>query len=368
MKRSIIQNNYQFISNASGETADIYIDGYIVDEPTRELYHAFWGDETSVSFKSIRNQIVNSPAKTFNIYINSGGGQVSDAFAIHDFIVEMQNKGVTINTVGIGIIASAATYILMSSKNSRITKNSWFMIHNMSGAIWGDVNEIENYAKTMRKFNNAAVDMYSKATGKDSATVTTWMNEETWFTGQEAASNGFVKEVSGDGEFKNAIKPEQWPFTNMAVLNTYNSNIKNSTDMKFDIKKLTDSIVNEIKSLFNATTKPEDMQNAIVKGITAAMENVTADIENHINEQVAAAIKGPEFANAVTAALTEALKTLPENFTKAITDATAGLVTNETLEALKTDLANKIITPAKPGKVDNSKKDSDNHPGISMEE
>lgn len=343
MKRQLIFNTYQFVQNATGDAVDIFIDGDIVDEPTRELYQEFWGDECSVSFKSIRNQITSSKAKTFNIYINSGGGMVTDAFALHDYIVDLQNKGVVVNTIGCGIIASAATYILMSSDNSRITENSWLMIHNMSGAIYGNVNEIENYAKTMRKFNNAAVDLYASATGKDTATITTWMNEETWFQGPDAAKNGFVKECSGkETRVTNSIPKEKWPFKNAAILNTINNSIPQPKNKGMKKNK----IANAIAAAFTAlglgndaklsTVKVDELRNALVNSFEAVEDD--EDVTSVINS----AFTGEAFNTAVANAVKKALETLPTNITEAITDSTKDLVKKTELDAVKIDLANKL--------------------------
>lgn len=353
MKRSLSLSNYSYVKNAASDSADIYIDGYIMDEPTREFYAEFYGDETSVSFKSVRQQILNSGAKTINIYINSGGGQVTDAMAIHDLIVQLENKGTTINTIGMGIIASAATYILMSSRNSSITENSWVMIHNMSGGVYGDVNEVESYAKMMRKFNDAACNLYATATGKSVTAIGNMMNAETWMTGREACDNGFVKNCSGKAEFKNSIKPEQWPFSNMAVLNTYNSSVSNNKITDMDFKALGEKIANSIKAAMGNTTLTADQRDT---AITNALSEGFKEVDTAVSNSVKTAMNSDATATAVANAITEAFKTIPANFTKAITDATSGFATKAELETLQTDLANKLggQNSGKGGKAGNA--------------
>ena len=113
--------NYK-ISNQGNEHLDVYIDGVIVDAETQEIYKEWFGDNTSVSFKSFRNEILESGIKNISITINSFGGQIGDAMAMHDFIQQLENDGYNIETIGIGMVCSAATYILSASKNSKITK------------------------------------------------------------------------------------------------------------------------------------------------------------------------------------------------------------------------------------------------------
>jgi ATP-dependent Clp endopeptidase proteolytic subunit ClpP len=221
--------NYSF-TNEANDSIDIHIDGAIVDAETQQIMRDFWGDETSVSYKSFRDQLVNSKVKTINVYVNSTGGHIGDAMAIHDMLVDEQAKGKTVNTKGRGIIASAATFILMAG-NSEMSANSFFMIHNASGGVWGDVDTIERYAATMRKFNNTIRDFYASSTGLRKEDVTKMMDAETWLTSTEAKNKGFVKNVTPSASFTNYIPSEDWSYNNKAILNQYNSFVKKHTEM-----------------------------------------------------------------------------------------------------------------------------------------
>lgn len=55
--------NYH-ITNQGGERLDVYIDGTIVDAESQEMMREWCGNETSVSFKSFRTDILNSGLKT----------------------------------------------------------------------------------------------------------------------------------------------------------------------------------------------------------------------------------------------------------------------------------------------------------------
>lgn len=53
MKKQLSVFNFTLKNQGSGK-AEIFIDGEIIDAPTQELYREYWGDQTSVSYKSIR--------------------------------------------------------------------------------------------------------------------------------------------------------------------------------------------------------------------------------------------------------------------------------------------------------------------------
>lgn len=273
--------NYS-IHNQANSAIDVYIDGEIVDASTKEFMSNFWGDETSVSYKSFRNQIEESNPKTLNVWINCPGGHVGDALAIHDYLIDLENKGVTVNRYGRGIIASAGTYLLMG-KNSEMSKNSFMMIHNISMFAVGDINQLENQVKTGRKFNDKIRDFYASATGQAPETIAKWMNNETWMTADEAYDRKFVtNKPSPDANFSNSIPVEKWNYSNKAILNTYNS-YTHSNNSEMDIKKITDAIAAEFKNILKALGLENKAEDPSVK---KAGENFTTNLTNALKEGV----------------------------------------------------------------------------------
>jgi ATP-dependent Clp endopeptidase proteolytic subunit ClpP len=318
MKRQFQVFNFS-IHNSTEDVAEINIDGAIVDAETQAFFREWYGDDTSVSFKSFRDQIKSLNAKTYNIYVNSPGGLVTDAMAMHDLIVDMRNQGKQVNTIGRGIIASAATYILMAG-NSSMSENSWFMIHNVSGYAWGDVNQVEQMAVTLRKFNDAARDFYAKATGKRKEDITKMMDAETWMTAEEAKQHGFVSSVSGKVNFTNAISREHWQFSNTAVLNAYNSACE-----KAPYNSVIQNQIDEMKKFF------QDMGTNIlnaIKGIKAPENNDHAALMNSIGEAVGSKITeaADQVDNAVAEAVTNAVAQEVKNIDQKVADAVANAI------------------------------------------
>jgi ATP-dependent Clp protease, protease subunit len=334
--------NYK-VENSSENAVDVYIDSDIVDATTQEIYKNYFGDDSPTSYKSFRDQLNIDNLKTVNIFINSPGGMVTEAMAIHDLIVEMQSKGITVNTKGRGIIASAATYILMAG-NSDMSENSWFMIHNVAGFAYGNVNEVENQARTLRKFNDQITKFYSNATGLSETVIGNMMDKETWLSATEAKDKGFVKNVSGKVNFTNSINPEQWQFSNMAVLNSYNSfTNKNNPDM--DISKVTEAIENAFKKFFpsNAATTVSDADGkafaeAVVNGIKDQLPT-NETIQEMVNAAVNAAVANIKLPEAP--ALPENLVTT-DVLNNAVTKATENVVTKTDLEETKNSIINAV--------------------------
>lgn len=356
--------NYKLTN--TGERLDVFIDGEILDAETQEIYKEWWGDETSVSFKSFRTEILNSGLKNIRITINSFGGQIGDAMAMHDFIKQLENEGYAIETIGMGMICSAATYPLSAAKNSKISPNSWYMIHNVSGFAWGDVNEVEKQAKNLRKFNDNIRDFYVNLTGKTVAQVEEWMNEETWFTGKQAVENGFVAATTEEKEEFSPINTASWSFKNKNALAVFNSiasgskppvadNIENLSQN--DMNKLIEGIVNAFKSKNLVVTDDKTPEALTVENLTSALNDAFKGVDLEP--------KAPTDEQ-VNTALTNFFKNgLPENMISQITKAVNENVTtekfeeSETWKTLKNDFDNlsekvaKDAGQAKPGNNSN---------------
>lgn len=335
--------NYR-INNQSGTTLEVAIDGDIVDASTQKVYEDWWGDDTSTSFKSFRDEVKNAVANGVTdivCSINSLGGYVTEAMAIHDFMVQLQNNGTKVNCIGTGIVASAATYILMASRNASMTENSFFMIHNVSGYAYGDVNQVENQAKTLRKFNDTIRDFYANATGLPKETISGMMNKESWLTASEAKEKGFINAVTGAVEFTNKINPEQWQFNNMAILNSYNQSINSSQPS--DMKKLQEAIENGFANLMeklgiNAAKQTEQKEaieafsNSIVDAVKDAIPTQEA-ITDMVNAAMGNSLE--TMKTGIIEDVTKAANTANEAFTKDVNDL------KEELKEAKDAFANK---------------------------
>lgn len=366
MKQRLPFFNYK-IRNQSADTLEISIEGEIVDAETQERYKEWYNDDTSVSFKSFRNQVSNAVAngvKIINCTINSAGGQVTEALAIADFITELENQGVAVHMHGTGIVASAATYPLIACKNSSMSANSFLMIHNVSGHITGDVNEVENYARTMRKFNDTIRDFYANVTGQPKETISNWMNRETWLSASEAKDKRFIKRVTNSETFSNSIEPDKWLFNNTTILNAYNSSI-NSSDM--NVAKITESIDNGFKNLLERLGLANKSEDANVAAAIAEFKN------SLVNALKGAAPDESKVRDMVNSAMGNSLEELKTSISNQITEATKNVVSaddlkkvSDELERVKADVVNRTGSARSKGTGTQSTSRYD-HAGISFD-
>ena len=79
-----------------------------------------------------------------DLYIQSPGGSVYAGTSICDCIDVLAKKGIKVNTIGTGLVASMGAYLLSAGTGTRkATKNCRIMIHSVSSGTRGTIVDME---------------------------------------------------------------------------------------------------------------------------------------------------------------------------------------------------------------------------------
>ncbi len=134
------------------------------------------------------------------VHINSVGGSLYAGLAIYN---RLRALSANITTINDALAASAASIIFMAGNTRKVNAGSSLMIHGAASFLYGyfQVPDLKDAIKMLENANKTAVAAYAQATGKDSASIKTMVDRETWMTGQEAVDAGFADEVI-DGEIE----------------------------------------------------------------------------------------------------------------------------------------------------------------------
>lgn len=124
--------------------------------------------------------------------VNSPGGSVTDALAIHNMLKGYQGN---VSAVVDGIAASAATVVLMGADHIVMAEHSMMMIHNPWLSVEGDADELRKHADTLDKATAELVKLYADRTGRSPDEIAELLNVETWMTAEEAVAAGFADSV-----------------------------------------------------------------------------------------------------------------------------------------------------------------------------
>lgn len=167
----------------------IEVKGTIVGNADKWIYEWFGMDATCP--KDVNAAISEANGEPLLVEINSGGG---DVFAGSEIYTALKAYAGTVEINIVGLAASAASVIAQAG-HSRISPTALFMVHNVSGAAYGDCNAMTHEAEVLRTANNSIAAAYLEKTGKSMEELLGIMDAETWMDAQKAVEYGFVDEV-----------------------------------------------------------------------------------------------------------------------------------------------------------------------------
>jgi len=176
--------------------AALYIYGDIVTEDWKWL-------ESDVSGHELVQQLDQLDVDLINVYINSYGGFISEAWAIHNALKRHKAK---IRTVCEGFACSAASLIFMAGDERIMLDTSALWIHNVQTFAAGDYKKLQSEAEGAKKLNELSMQVYLEHVSLSKEELTEMMDKETWISPTEALEWGFATAIQSGGESK---KPTQ---------------------------------------------------------------------------------------------------------------------------------------------------------------
>tara|TARA_R110001632_G_scaffold28230_3_gene75428 strand:+ start:11541 stop:12515 length:975 start_codon:yes stop_codon:yes gene_type:complete len=253
--------NWYNIKNLSTDTTEVVI----YDEIGQ------WG----IDSKTFIDEIKEISTENVLLRINSPGGSVIDGLSIHDAIKRMPQK-VTAQIEGLA--ASIATIIALGANEITMSQNSLFMIHNVWGGETGGAKDMRKAADLMEKMGDRLVSIYVSKTGRDESEIRNWMDEETWFTADEAIEAGFIDHVEKPIALAAKFDIEKLNYKNTSlVVDMFKTN-KKSLKMENQI----DELKNFISDLFNKKNKVDKAEVVNVLENTEVMAKIN-ELEEAIN-------------------------------------------------------------------------------------
>ncbi|HEY8341375.1 MAG TPA: ATP-dependent Clp protease proteolytic subunit [Egibacteraceae bacterium] len=135
--------------------------------------------------------------KDITLYINSPGGLVSGMFAVYDVIQLMRSK---VNTVCVGVAASAAAFLLATGTGTRAaTPNARIMFHQPLGGARGPAADIQIQAQQMVYLRRRLNEILSEKTGQPLERIEKDTDRDFWLSAEEAVEYGAIDEVRRHG-------------------------------------------------------------------------------------------------------------------------------------------------------------------------
>lgn len=173
------------VTAKSANEAEIFLYDQIADFDVSE-----WG---FISAKGLINQIkALGKVENITLRINSVGGDVWQAQSMYSY---MRSHAAKITVHIDGIAASAASLVAMAGDKIIMPSNALMMIHNPSGGVYGEAEDMRDTAEILDKIRDTLANVYVSRTGLEREKIISMMDSETWMTADEAHELKFCDEV-----------------------------------------------------------------------------------------------------------------------------------------------------------------------------
>lgn len=146
-----------------------------------------WGD--GVTSKRVSAALRRIGDQEVYVDINSPGGDFFEGVAIYNML---RQHGQKVHVRILGVAASAASVIAMAGDQIEIGRAGFLMIHNAWVIALGNRHDMREAADVLEPFDDAMASVYAAQAGVEKAKAAEWMDNETWFNGEQAVEAGLA--------------------------------------------------------------------------------------------------------------------------------------------------------------------------------
>ena len=135
-----------------------------------------------------------NPNADISLYIQSPGGSADACYAILDTMNYIKSN---VSTIGMGIVASAASVILTGGEKGKrfALPNANIMIHQPLSGARGQVTDLEIQIKHAIALKEKLIDTYVQTNGKSKREISAAIERDNYMTATEAKDFGLIDEV-----------------------------------------------------------------------------------------------------------------------------------------------------------------------------
>jgi len=174
-----------------------------VDVYVYDVIDPFWG----ASAQALIDALAAADGAEVALHINSPGGDVFEGRAMAAAVVAYPGK-VTAHVDGLA--ASAATYVALAANEVRITDGGMMMIHNGWTLAMGDKASLRKTADLLEQIDGLIAADYARHMNMPVDQVKALMDDETWYTPQQALEAGLVDVIDANTKRDATANASRW--------------------------------------------------------------------------------------------------------------------------------------------------------------
>lgn len=152
----------------------------------------YWRDDDVINAKDVR-EALDDVTDDIVIKLNSPGGDVFEGIEIYNYL-KGHSSNVTVEVTGLA--ASAATFVVAGADKVIMNVGTSLMIHEASTFAFGNKKDVQKTLNALETIDDSILSIYENKTGQSKEQLTEWLDEEKWFTADEAVEYGFADTVA----------------------------------------------------------------------------------------------------------------------------------------------------------------------------
>ena len=158
-----------------------------------DIGKSWWDDDATDAASLARDLEEAGSVSEIEVHLNSPGGVAFDGVAILNVL---RDNPARVTVYVDGLAASAASIVAMAGDEIIMGRGAQLMIHDASIMTWGNAAQLRKDAGVLDTLSDSMAAVYADRAGGDAASWRTVMQDETWYTAQEAVDAGLADRVS----------------------------------------------------------------------------------------------------------------------------------------------------------------------------
>ncbi|HAT6624284.1 TPA: Clp protease ClpP [Corynebacterium striatum] len=153
----------------------------------------------------IVSELKQAGGENVTLHVNSYGGDVFEGKTV---MHQLRKYEGAVTAIVEGVAASAASFIVVGGATRVImAKGSRMMVHNALSMAFGNANELDRLSEQLRGQSQDIAEIYAERSGKPVDEWLAAMDEETWFTAEQAVTAGLADAVEESRVTNSALCP-----------------------------------------------------------------------------------------------------------------------------------------------------------------
>lgn len=182
-----------------GQPGTLRVEAAASGRTTVRVYGYIGGDlfDDGITAASFAKELDNIGNGGIDLHLNSGGGSVFDAVAMHAALLNHPSQ---VTSYVDGVAASAASFLAMAGNEIIIEKPAKMMIHDAQGLTYGGPAEHAEMLDLLNELSDTIAGIYADRAGGDVAEWRAAMSQTTWYSSAQAVEAGLADRVANDSK------------------------------------------------------------------------------------------------------------------------------------------------------------------------